>query len=81
MKAFLVVVELEGRASTLEALTSTIFSVVFYRTLQMSPKPERKWWQLQYILKTAHCSVFIREKIPLSALLMSLFCVKIACSC
>lgn len=34
-----------------------------------------------YILKTAHCSVFIREKILLSAFLMSLFCVKIAYSC
>lgn len=51
MKAFLVVVELEGKASTLEALTSTVFSVVVYQTLQMSPKPEPAWWQLHVHLE------------------------------
>lgn len=68
----------DGQHWSLKASTSTILSIVFCRPPKMRPKCGGS---SMCILKAAHCSVFIREKIPLSTLLMSSFCVKIAYSC
>lgn len=37
---------LGGNGAGGKAPTSTVFSIVFYQTLKMRPKPEPVWWQL-----------------------------------
>ena len=81
MKTSPIVLEVLGRAGALEASTSLVLLVVFCVLPKRVPSHRLCGGSAVCISKTAHGSVCVREKIPRSALSMSLFCVKIAYSC